>query len=403
MTKQEREELLREILALSPEKPHGRYLLAPRFGKTRFAIELMKQNKPKSVLWVTPLAELAEIDIPKEFEVWKAKSYLKKLTTVTWTSLKKMKGHFDMIILDEEQFATENNLSSMFKGDLSYDYIVSMTGTETKHEDKQELYNRLNLKVLYEMDINDAVDFGILSNYQIKVVEVSLGTEKNIPAGSKEKPFLTSEEKQYEYLNKMFKQAMFQKRKDMPFRMLKRMRAIYDSPTKENVADWLMKNLTGRKLFFCSSSKQADKLCEYTYHNKTTGVHFKQFVNGEIDEIAMVHKGGTGATYKAIDHLVLVQADSDKNGLTSQKISRTLLKQEDYQATIWIICLLGTQDEKWIEAALERFDKTKVEFIRFKNLENKTIQLSEKESDNLDMFKKAGVESIQMGSKTYKL
>lgn len=47
---------------------------------------------------------------------------------------------------------------------------------------------------------------------------------------------------------------------------------------------------------------------------------------------------------------------------------RTLLQQEDYQATIWIICLLGTQDEKWIESALERFDKSKVEYINYKNL-----------------------------------
>lgn len=375
MTKQEREELLKEIIDISPLQPHGRYLLAPRFGKTRFAIELIKVNKPKSILWVTPLSELAEKDIPQEFETWKAKSYLKKLTTVTWTSLNKMSGHYDMIILDEEQFATENNLSSIFDQKLTYGYIVSMTGTETKHEQKQELYSRLGLNIIYGMDITEAVDIGILSNYEIKVVEVLMGSEKNIQAGSKEKPFMTSEQKQYEYLDKMFKQAVYQKRKDIPFRMLKRMRAIYDSLSKESVADWLMKNLNGRKLFFCSGSNQAERLCEFTYHNKTDGVNFRKFINGEIDKIAMVHKGGTGATYKAIDHLVLVQADSDKNGLTSQKICRTLLQQENYKATIWIICLTGTQDEKWIESALERFDKTKVEFIRFRNLKDKYVQL----------------------------
>lgn len=373
MTAKEREQLLKEIIDISPLQPHGRYLLAPRFGKTRLALELIKVNKPKSILWVTPLAALAEKDIPGEFITWKAKKYLKSLSTITWTSLNTMKGHYDMIILDEEQFATENNLSSLLDGTLTADYIVSMTGTETKHEVKQDLYRRLKLSVIYEMDINEAVDAGILSNYDIKVVEVSMSSEKNIKAGTAEKPFFTSEDKQYEYLDKMLKQAIFQKRKDLAFRMLKRMRAIYDSSAKEMAAKWLKENLTGRKLIFCSGSNQAERLCEYTYHNKTDGENFRKFVAGEIDEIAMVNKGGTGATYKALDHLILVQADSDKNGLTSQKICRTLLQQENYKATIWIICLVGTQDEKWIESALERFDKDKIEYIRFKNLENKGV------------------------------
>lgn len=368
MNDKEREELLKEIIDISPVMPHGRYLLAPRFGKTRLGIELIKENKPKSILWVTPLAELANKDIPEEFSTWKAKKYVKNLQTSTWASLNKVKGGYDMIILDEEQFATENNMKTLLNGELVFKSLVLMTGTESRHEEKQDLYKRLNLKTIYQMDINDAVDAGILSNYIIKVVEVNMSTEKDIEAGTKEKRFLTSEQKQYEFMDKMFKQAMFQKRKDLPFRMLARMRAIYDSITKQKVAIHLNKILTGRKIFFCASVKQAEAISDKTYHNKTDGKHFRDFVDGKIDEIAMVNKGGTGATYKAIDNLILVQSDSDKNGLTAQKICRTLLQQEDYQATIWIICLLGTQDEKWIESALERFDKSKVEYVNFKNL-----------------------------------
>lgn len=366
----EREEVLKEILDVSPTNPHGRYILSPRLGKTRIVIELIKRDSPKSVLWVTPLAELAEREIPQEFEKWKAKKYLSKLTTVTWMSLNKMKGHFDLIVLDEEQFITENNTSSLISGELTYNNIISMTGTESKHEEKKELYNKLNLQVIYEVPLGDAVDMEILSDYSIKVVEVTMGITKDIPAGTKDKPFLTSEASQYVYLDKMFKQAMYQKRKDVPFRMLSRMRAIYDSKTKTEVAQFLINTLSGRKLFFCSSAKQADLLCTNSYHSKTDNKNLLKFMAGEIDTITMVNKGGTGATYKNIDHLVIIQADSDKNGLTSQKIARTLLKQKNYKATIWIICLSGTQDEKWVESALERFDKSKVEYINFKNLVN---------------------------------
>lgn len=370
MTNKEKTQLQKELLDSLPLKPHGRLLLAPRMGKTKLVIDLIKKNNPKSILWVTPTAKLAEEDIPAEFVTWKAKRFLNRLRTVTWTSLNKIEGHYEMIVLDEEQFATKNNMQTLLDGALSYDYIISMTGTRTYHEDKKELYKALNLKVLFEVDINDAVDMGVLSNYEINIVEVMMSKEKNIEAGSKDKKFLTSEENQYRYLDKMAMQAIFQKRRDLAFRLTQRMRAVYDSPSKNEVAEFLMKHLPGRKIFFCSSQAQAERLSPNFYHGTSDNTALQKFVAGEVNEIAMVNKGGTGYTYKEIDHLVLVQADSDKNGLTTQKICRTLLAQKDYKATIWIICLLGTQDEKWIESALERFDKSKVNYINFKNLKN---------------------------------
>jgi hypothetical protein len=116
-------------------------------------------------------------------------------------------------------------------------------------------------------------------------------------------------------------------------------------------------------LIFASSIKQAEELCSSTSHSKTDDEDYKLFQEGKIDRIAMVNAGGVGHTYKNINHLVLVQADSDKNGLTSQKISRTLLHQDGYEATIWIICLMSTQDEKWVQLTLENFDRTKIQYI----------------------------------------
>lgn len=367
MTNAEKSKIQKEIIDILPDKPHGRLLLAPRLGKSKLIIDLIKREKPKSILWVTPLADLANVAIPEEFETWKAKKFVKGLTTVTWTSLNTIKGHFEMIILDEEQFISENNSLNLRNGNLTADYIVSMTGTETKHQAKLDLYEELKLFVLFKLDINQAVDMGILSNYNIKVIEVDMTADKVIPSGTKEKPFKTSEIDNYNYLSRMMKEAMFQRRKDTQFRVLKRMRAVYDSPTKQKVAKYLMQHLEGRKLFFCASINQAEYLCENTYHSKSDGKNLRRFINGEVNEVAMVNAGGVGTTYKEINHLVMVQADSDKNGLTSQKICRSLLQQPDYKATIWIICLIGTQDEKWVESALQNFDKSKVEYIRFKN------------------------------------
>jgi hypothetical protein len=266
----------------------------------------------------------------------------------------------------------------------------------------------------------------MLANYTIKVIEVDMGTKKTIEAGSKAKRFMTSELKQYTYLHNVAQQAIMGHRSDATFRILARMRAVKNSPAKTEAAAWLINHLEGRKLIFSATIKQAEDLCQHTYHSKTDNIDLKEFQAGNIDEIAMVNAGGTGFTYKKLDHLIMTQIDSDKNGLTSQKIARTLLDQKDYKATVWIISLVGTQDEKWVQSVLANFDKTKVEYLRFKNMVNQSevgnisedtdvvIPLSKatvhKDSisignalDNLQAFKDAGVKEIVMGKNTYEV
>jgi len=144
-----------------------------------------------------------------------------------------------------------------------------------------------------------------------------------------------------------------------------------NSPSKEDALKFLIKKLEGqRTMVFSSSIKQCDSLFKHTYHSKTDNKDLLAFKKGEIDLLGLVNAGGTGHTYKEIDNLVVVQADSDKNGLTSQKVSRTLLQQPSYKATIWVLSLMGTQDEKWVDSFLKRFDRKKVNYIHFKNFEN---------------------------------
>lgn len=360
MTNKEKSELQKQVVDATEPGQSGRWLLAPRSGKSKTVIDLIKRDKPESILWVTPSAKLADEDIPFEFNTWKAKRFLKKLTTVTWMSLSKIEGHFDMIILDEEQYMTENNYKGLFNKTLTYNVLISMTGTPTKHEDKIQLYKNLKLKTIFELTISNAVSIGLLSNYVIKVVNVNLGKEKNIEAGNKTKRFMTTEESQYNYLSKMVDESFG---KNKTFRILNRMRAIKNSLSKLNATKSLLSKLEGRILIFSGTIKQAEELSNHTYHSKTDNKDLKLFQNGDIDKIAMVNAGGTGFTYREIDHLLIVQADSDKNGLTSQKIARTLLKQKNYGATVWIICLNNTQDAKWVNSALANFDKNKIEYV----------------------------------------
>lgn len=370
MTNKEKSQLQKEVVnSLSPGES-GRFILAPRVGKTKLIIDLIKRDKIKGkILWVTPTTKLATEDIPAEFVKWRAKTYLKQLFTTTWKGLVNMQGDYALIVFDEEQFMTEGNSVPLFNGKLTGKVIVSMTGTESKSKEKKELYKKLKLDVAYRISINKAVDIGLLSNYEIKVVMVEMDENKNIEVKykdkvtKKEKSFMTSELKQYEYLSRKLD------RKKTKFDVMLRRRLIGNSPSKVGAAKYIVNSLEGRKLIFAMDTKQAEELCDYVYHGKSDDKDLKKFINGEINKIAMVNKGGTGYTYTAIDYLVMTQIDSDNNGLTSQKIARTLLEQGDYKACIWILCLKDTRDVTWLNSTLQNFDKDKVTYIEFKDLE----------------------------------
>ncbi len=369
MTDKEKSALQKQILDFVGSSESGRLLLSPRSGKTKMIINIIKRDKPKSVLWVTPTSELAEKDIPSEFIKWRAKGYLKRLTTITWKSLEKCEGEYDLIVGDEEQFITELNSQNLFNGKLKYKRLLFMTGTESRRVEKKELYKRLNLKILYSLSINTAVDIGLLANYNLNVVRIDLNQYANIKVKyidkrtSKEREFMTSEENQYKYISRKYDKNPTKKN------ALARLQFIKNSSSKLGATKYIFHSLEGRKILFASNKEQTSKVTPYIYHSETDNKYLKMFIDGKIDNIAMVNKGGVGYTYRDVDNLIISQIDSDNQGLTSQKISRTLLHQgDDYKAVIWVLILKNTQEEVWLESLLKNFNKEKINYIEFKDL-----------------------------------
>lgn len=420
MTNKEKARLQREIVDSLPDKPHGRLHIAPRVGKTKIVIDLIKRDKPNSILWVTPSAESVERDIPQQFSKWSAKRYLKRLTPVTWTSLNTITGDFDLIVLDEEQYITENNSENLLNGFLRSKHIISMTGTPTKVEEKISIYKELNLEVLHSLTINDAVDMGALSNYEITVLMLepeaeklreyhriqkqidskSLGTysfeeglirlsghlngqlEVRLKEKSEDKDvnylvgkqgnvgyLITSKEEPSTYgkmtlMNREYvlKDGVFGD--PVPsFLYQRRAFALGDSQLKTKVARELLNSLKGRNICFCQSQNQANILPGGTYHGNTDNRDLLFFQSEELDVLCMVNSGGVGFTFRNISNLILIQATNDNNGSSSQKLARTLLQQPNYMANLLVLCVKGTQDEKWVERTLSRFNQDKIKYV----------------------------------------
>lgn len=355
-------EIQNEIVEILGPNPHGIADLSPRIGKTRIGIEVIKRDKPKKILWTTPNTDLRDTDIPKEFETWKAKTYLKKTKIVCWASLDNVTGHYPLIIMDEAQYITEANSAPLFDGRITYDNILVLTGTVPKGEDKVELLDRLGLSVIHRVSIDEAQEAGLVADYRIKVVLGVLDdTKKVIPAGNKAKPFMQTEKAAYDYINKKIQTMTFSGRPVPAFMFMQRMSFIKNTPTKELIAKTLFDTLPGRSLIFCSSIAQAERLCEHTHHSKKKDSDdFRRFIEGRLDKLACVDSGGVGSTYRGVDNFIVVQSNSNQNGSITQKIARALVAQEGYTANIYLIGLDGTVDMNWIKKSLEDFDSSKV-------------------------------------------
>jgi superfamily II DNA or RNA helicase len=347
---------------------HGILLLAPRMGKTKIAIDIIKKEKPETILWVTPSVKLRDIDIPKEFITWKAKDYLPKVTVVCWKSLSKFVGFYDKIILDEYQYITSDNTRNLCNRKLLFHSILCLSGTHPKRSrEKSDILSQLKLKILNKIDIEQAVEKELISDYNITVIETDLNnSHKYVKAGSKANPFYVTESQQYDYLSKTCRQKLG----NSNFSFLKRMQLIYNSISKEEVAQYLIKNLKGRKLIFAGSIEQSKRLSPHVYNSKTDDKKLNMFLNQEIDILSCVRAGGVGFTYKNVDHFIIVQSDSDNNGETTQKLSRSLLSQKDYKANIYFIVLSATQDDVWLDETLKGFDQNKIKRKRFIHIQN---------------------------------
>lgn len=359
MTKSEQQDLIVDAVY---EDPHGILLLSPRVGKTKIAIDIIKQNKYENILWVTESVKLRDVDIPAEFKKWSALGYLNATDVICYGTLKKIPNLelYDIIILDEIQNLTPDNGTCLLP---LFSPILGLTGTMPKHEEKLDLYKELSLKILYEIGIEEAVDQGLIADYEIKVHKIyPNNTLKNIKAGSKAKPFMTTEYKQLDYINKSISKSYYIKggEKLMQYLVMNRMHNIYNSPTKTAYAKDLIKSLKGRILIFAGSIAQAEELCKHTYHSKTNNAGMFSFQEGIIDTLACVNSGGTGFTYTNVDHFIIVQANSNKKGDVTQKVARSFMKQKDYKASVHIIELIGTQDTVWVNSALESFEESKV-------------------------------------------
>lgn len=372
-----REKVQNEAIQAVVNNNGGMVAMATGSGKSRVAVEVAKYYfNPKHdyhAALLVPTEKLRDENWKEEFEKWEARNIWKHTERLCYASASKIGGNeYPIAILDEGHNITE--LASEFFLDNNVERVVLLTATPPNDPVKVEILRRLGIKLVYELTLDQAVRLGFVAPYKITVITVPLdNVTKNIPGGNKANPFMTTEAACYAYWNKRV-QACFgdqtpQGKAKMKFAILGRMQFIYKIPSKTQVIKFLLDKVIpkeDRTLIFCGNIEQAEQVCPTFYHSKSSSVAYDAFKNEEINRLSCVKAVNEGHNFPGVDSGIIGQLNSKEKDLV-QRIGRLIRFRPGHEAHLYIVVSESTQDEKWLENAIENLDQSKIEYVRFPN------------------------------------
>ena len=341
---------------------HGKFgilNLCPRFGKIRTSIIALEKIKPKSILIAYPDNKIKE-SWQSDFDDSGFDDSI--VTYTTHLSLKKYAElSFDVVIIDEIHLLSEAQIEvckNLFDNNKQ---ILGLTGTLSSGTERT-LEEELDLHVVATYPIEKAIEEGVIVDYEIHVIRVPLDNVVLNDYKSKQK----TEKKQYDALSWVINKLQ-NSGSDIMFMRLARMRLIQSSVAKTNATKALLaKHKDERVLVFCGTTAVADNLGIPSYHNKSKEKQiFEDFAEGEGNHLAVVKIGNTGVTYKPLDKVIINYFDSNAENL-AQKINRCMAMEyntPDKKAHIYIVSSNEAVELKWLQKALEFFDKNKIKYI----------------------------------------
>jgi len=336
--------------------------VAPRVGKSKIVCDALKTLKStKKILITVPYNSIIE-SWQYEFEKWKVKS--KNITLINQRSLSKVNlTSYNVIICDEIHTLSQSQIDLLKETTCP---ILGVSGSISKETEKQ-LRQELDLNIIFKYSIEEAINAGIIANYEVYLVPVTLNsTNKYIKAGSKDKEFFTSEYHNYQYLTsefERFKKMSWGNKKFETVKMTyasKRASLIYESRTKiEAVKKIIQEN--ERCLIFTARTEVANELAD-SYHSKSPIDTLDKFMSNEISKLAVCEMTNMGITFPNLKIGIFHQMKSSEESAI-QKVMRMCNMEDDEIAKIYITYYANTVDEEWTKKALIGLDPDKIKIL----------------------------------------
>jgi superfamily II DNA or RNA helicase len=356
--------------------------LPTSFGKTKVAIDIMQKRlairEGLRILIVVPRLVLMD-NWREEFVKWKVEDYLPFIEFVTYVSLPKKVGTWDMIIFDEVHHLSERCRDAMVDFNVKYCTLLSAT---VGRELKKELISLFTDLYVYKVSTKQAIQEEILPDPRVYLIPLTLDNtrssfeivknksqkvELTIPFSRRfdyakvknRKIIIKCTQKQYYddmsamiawYKNKMFNDIF----KNL-FLRTSGDRLKWLSEQKSGYVKVLLDHLRSqRTLTFCNGIPQTEELGKYCINskNKASEENLHKFNEGKVDHITacnMLDEGMNLTNCRVGVYAVLNSSDR----MIKQKLGR-LLRHPD--PIIVIPYFQGTREEEIVGTMLTDYN-----------------------------------------------
>lgn len=375
-----REEARDEILSI--ESPNILCELPTSFGKTKVALDLMRKrisvDKGARILIVVPRLVLMD-NWREEFVKWGIEDYLPFTEFVTYVSLPKKAGTWDMIIFDEVHHLSERCRDSINDFDVKYCTLLSAT---VGRELKKELIALFTDLYIYKVSTKQAIQEEILPDPRVYLIPLALdNTETNceIIKNKSQKIELTIPYSQrFQYAKVKNRRIVIKCTQKQYYDDMSAMIAWYKNKMFNDVfknlflrasgdrLKWLSEQKSGhvktlldhlksqRTLTFCNGIPQTEELGKYCINskNKASEENLHKFNEGKVDHITacnMLDEGMNLTNCRVGVYAVLNSSDR----MIKQKLGR-LLRHPD--PIIIIPYFQGTREEEIVETMLTDYN-----------------------------------------------
>lgn len=343
----------------------GIVFVAPRVGKCRIGIKLMQKiSEHPRVLIVYPdnkikkswEDELILMDYDSTYITFSSNISLhKNIEGIEW----------DLILLDECHQLSERNIRLLeqkcHQNTLgARSWIIGLSGSLSLDTEK-ELSKRLKMPVIVKYTQEEAIRDGIVTDYQINIVECPLDNTRKVQYKKKMK----TEKEQFDAYSFIIRKLQYENKNYM-FLALARMRIIQNSVAKMEMTRKLIKQFKHERLLvFCGLIKIADQLGIEVQHSESDD-NLVKFQNGEIDKLAVVKMGNAGVTYKPLNKIIINYFNSSPETFVQQLNRATNMEFDnpDKIAQIYIVSTTEPVEKKWLNSAMETIPKEKIKYIK---------------------------------------
>jgi len=337
----------------------GVLLLSPRFGKTLVAINIFNKLQSKRILISYPTVKIKD-SWEREFVKWNYQN--NNVTFTTHLSLKKyVEEEYDIVVIDETHTLSIAQIEQCQKLFIKNKRVLGLTGSLSS-ETEDLLARELSLIVVANYSIEQAISEGVITDYEIDVIQVPLDNKIKQYFGRK----IRTEKQQFDIYGKII-EKLENEGKNTKFMRLARMRIIQGSIAKKQKTISLIKeHVDKRILIFCGLTKIADDLGILSYHSKSEEKNiFNDFVEGRINHLAVIKIGSVGTTYTPLNFTIISSFDSNSENLT-QKILRVMSMEYDNPGKIAKIIIVSSDESierNWLSRALAMFNQEKINYL----------------------------------------